>query len=216
MTWQNTLPFFKDGRCDTVMARVRAEVEAGKEVLPAWDKIFRAYDEMTPEEVKVVILGQDPYPTPGHAHGLSFSVEANVRPLPRSLNNIFKELETDLGIARPEHGNLEHWARQGVMLLNSSLTVEAGNAGSHAKYGWMELTDETISHLSGQCEHVVFILWGGHARKKKDLIDLSNHLIIESAHPSPLSASRGFFGSRPFSRANQYLKAQGRNPIRWG
>ena len=171
---------------------------------------------MAPEEVRVVILGQDPYPTPGHAHGLSFSVEEDVRPLPRSLNNIFKELESDLGLAKPDNGNLEHWARQGVMLLNSTLTVEAGNAGSHAKYGWSELTDETIRHISDQCQHVVFILWGGHARKKKDLIDASRHLVIESAHPSPLSASRGFFGSRPFSRTNAYLTEQGRAPILWG
>ena len=216
MTWQQSLSFFHDGRSDAVFARVRADIDAGREILPRWENILKAYDRISPEEVRVVILGQDPYPTPGHAHGLSFSVEADVRPLPRSLTNIFKELEADLGLSRPENGNLEHWAAQGVMLLNSTLTVEAGNAGSHAKYGWSELTDETIRFISDNCSHVVFILWGGHARKKADMIDRDRHLVIESAHPSPLSASRGFFGSRPFSRTNEYLQANGRNPIDWG
>jgi uracil-DNA glycosylase len=183
-------------------------------VYPAHDEVFAAL-HLTPfAEVKAVILGQDPYHGPNQAHGLCFSVRPGVPP-PPSLQNIFKELESDLGIAPPGHGSLDSWARQGVLLLNASLTVRAGKAASHQGKGWEVFTDEVLRTVNTKPERVVFILWGASARRKKALIDTSRHVVIESPHPSPLSASSGFFGSRPFSRANAALVEAGREPIDW-
>jgi uracil-DNA glycosylase len=183
-------------------------------VYPAHDEVFAAL-HLTPfAEVKAVILGQDPYHGPDQAHGLCFSVRPGVPP-PPSLQNIFKELESDLGISPPGHGCLDSWARQGVLLLNASLTVRAGKAASHQGKGWEIFTDEVLRTVNTKTERVVFILWGASARRKKALIDTSRHVVIESPHPSPLSASSGFFGSRPFSRANAALVEAGREPIDW-
>ena len=183
-------------------------------VYPPHDEVFAAL-HLTPfSEVKAVILGQDPYHGPNQAHGLCFSVRPGISP-PPSLQNIFKELEADLGYPPPSHGCLDSWAQQGVLLLNSSLTVRQGRAASHQGKGWETFTDEVLRAVNDKPERVVFILWGAAARKKKTLIDRSRHAIIESAHPSPLSASNGFFGSRPFSRANAALEAAGRTPIDW-
>lgn len=196
-------------------AFLQAEEAAGKLILPAAGKRFNALQSTPLEQVKVVILGQDPYPTPGHAHGLSFSVQPEVSPLPRSLLNINKELADDLGIDNNHTGCLQAWAEQGVLLLNTVLTVEAGNAGSHQKRGWETFTDVVIQTISQQSQPVVFILWGNHAQKKAALIDSERHHMITSAHPSPLSARRGFFGSKPFSRTNAFLQANGREPVDW-
>lgn len=195
-------------------AKLKNEIAAGKQIFPKPSEWFAAFDSTPFENVKVVILGQDPYPTPGHAHGLSFSVQPGVS-IPRSLANIYKELEADLGLKRATHGNLKSWADQGVLLLNTSLTVESGAAASHSKYGWDKFTDRAIHLLNDKREHLVFILWGAHAQKKGAFIDREKHLVIESVHPSPLSASRGFFGSKPFSKANAYLKKHGEKPIDW-
>ena len=183
-------------------------------VYPPHDEVFAAL-HLTPfSEVKAVILGQDPYHGPNQAHGLCFSVRPGVTP-PPSLQNIFKELEADLGHPPPSHGCLDSWAEQGVLLLNSSLTVRQGRAASHQGKGWETFTDEVLRAVDDKPERVVFILWGAAARKKKTLIDTDRHVIIESAHPSPLSASNGFFGSHPFSRANAALEEAGRTPIDW-
>lgn len=183
-------------------------------VYPEKDRIFHAFDAVAPSAVRCVILGQDPYHGPSQANGLSFSVNDGVK-IPPSLRNMYKELVTDLGCTQPTTGNLEKWSDQGVFLLNTSLTVEDGKAGSHAKKGWEAFTDRVIEVLSAQEEPIAFILWGNHAKSKKVLIDTSRHLIVESVHPSPLSANRGFFGSRPYSRVNQWLEEQGRQPIDW-
>ena len=183
-------------------------------VYPPADEVFAALHLTPYAETKVLILGQDPYHGARQAHGLCFSVRRGV-PIPPSLVNIHKELQTDLGIPPPDHGNLEAWAVQGVLLLNTTLTVRSGQATSHAGKGWETFTDEVIRTVAAKDDHVVFILWGSHARKKRTLIDASRHTIIESAHPSPLSAHNGFFGSRPFSRANAALVAAGRDPIDW-
>jgi uracil-DNA glycosylase len=183
-------------------------------VYPPHDEVFAALHLTPYAEVKAVILGQDPYHGPNQAHGLCFSVRPGVA-LPPSLHNIFKELEADLGVSPPSHGCLDHWARQGVLLLNASLTVRKGRAASHQGKGWETFTDEVLRAVNAKPERVVFILWGASARRKKALIDTSHHVIIESAHPSPLSASNGFFGSRPFSRANAALVEAGRPPIDW-
>ena len=183
------------------------------QVFPAHDEVFRAL-RLTPHaDVRAVILGQDPYHGPGQAHGLSFSVRPGVA-VPPSLRNIYKELHDDMGIEHPGHGNLEAWARSGVLLLNSVLTVRAHDAGSHRKQGWEILTDRIIEVVSEKSDPVVFILWGNLARSKASLI-ASHHHIIESPHPSPLSASRGFFGTKPFSRANDELVESRREPIDW-
>jgi uracil-DNA glycosylase len=197
---------------------LRAEEQRGRTIYPPRGMRLRAL-ELTPlDEVKVVILGQDPYHGPGQAHGLCFSVPDGVQ-VPPSLLNIYKELESDLGIARRPSGNLERWARQGVLLLNNSLTVEAGKAGSHAGKGWDAITDAAVAAVAGREVPSVFILWGSHARKKAanvpQLANGGSHLILASAHPSPLSAHAGFFGSRPFSKANAFLEANGRGPIDW-
>jgi uracil-DNA glycosylase len=183
-------------------------------VYPPAPEVFRALHLTPYAETKVVILGQDPYHGADQAHGLCFSVRRGVAP-PPSLVNIRKELKDDLGIDAPPHGDLEAWALQGVLLLNSSLTVRAGQAGSHAGKGWETFTDAVLRAVNAKTERVVFILWGAFARKKKALIDLDRHVVIESAHPSPLSAHNGFFGSRPFSRANAALVAAGREPVDW-
>jgi len=183
-------------------------------VFPPHDEVFAAL-HMTPyADTKVLLLGQDPYHGDGQAHGLSFSVKPGVR-IPPSLQNMYKELEDDLGIPAPDHGNLEAWARQGVLLLNASLTVRAHHAASHQKHGWETFTDRVITAVNDKPERVVFLLWGNSARKKKELIDPSRHVIIESVHPSPLSAHRGFFGSKPFSRTNAALTEAGLDPIDW-
>ena len=195
-----------------------AEREAGKRIFPPGPHGFRALDLTPLDEVKVVILGQDPYHGPGQAHGLCFSVPDGVRP-PPSLVNIYKELESDLGIRRPAHGFLEHWARQGVLLLNSVLTVEMGLAASHRERGWEKFTDAIIRLINDRREPVVFMLWGSYAQKKAAFVDSTDrggrHLVLRAAHPSPLSAHNGFFGCRHFSRANAFLAAQGLPPIDW-
>lgn len=194
-----------------------AEQAAGKQVLPPRAQWLNAL-ELTPlDQVKVVILGQDPYHGPGQAHGLAFSVPDGVR-VPPSLANIYKELERDCGRARRASGNLEHWARQGVLLLNTALTVEAGKAGSHAGKGWEAVTDAIVDAVAQAPRPSVFLLWGNHARRKAARIPAMHsgrHLVLESAHPSPLSAYNGFFGSRPFSRANAFLRQAGRPTIDW-
>lgn len=197
---------------------LRAEEDAGKVIYPPRGARLHAL-ELTPlDEVKVVILGQDPYHGPGQAHGLCFSVQHGVK-LPPSLVNIYKELESDLGIPRAATGNLEMWARQGVLLLNNSLTVEAGRAGSHAGRGWDAITDAAVAAVAARAEPSVFILWGAHARKKAmrvpELQGDTRHLVLTSAHPSPLSAHSGFFGTRPFSKANAFLEANGRGAVDW-
>lgn len=195
-------------------AFLKNEIDAGQRVYPKPSNWFAAFDHTPIDKVKVVILGQDPYHGPGQAHGLSFSVPEGVRP-PPSLLNIFKELETDLGVKRPNHGSLIKWADQGVLLLNSVLTVRDSQAASHQNRGWEEFTDSAIRVLNDKCEHLVFVLWGSYAQKKGQFIDRNKHLIIQGVHPSPLSASRGFIGSRPFSKCNDYLVRQGKQPIDW-
>lgn len=189
------------------------EKKANKTIYPPGPKIFEAF-RLTPiNDVKIVILGQDPYHGNNQAHGLCFSV-LEPTPPPPSLVNIFKELETDLGFSRPKHGNLSSWARQGVFLLNTVLTVAAGNAGSHRKKGWERFTDFIIKLLSQRQKHLVFILWGRDAQSKHKLIT-GDHLVLKAPHPSPLSAHTGFFGSKPFSQANNYLESNGLSPINW-
>ena len=183
-------------------------------VYPPHDEVFAALHLTPYESVKVLVLGQDPYHGPGQAHGLCFSVRPEVD-VPPSLVNIHKELADDLGCRIPSHGNLEHWARQGVLLLNTSLTVRARQAASHQRKGWETFTDRIIEVVNGKEDRVVFILWGAAARKKKAFVDTSRHTVIESPHPSPLSAHKGFFGTKPFSRANAALTGAGRQPVDW-
>ncbi len=192
---------------------VRGEY-ATRIVYPPAGKIFAAFDSCPFDKVKVVILGQDPYPGAGQANGLSFSVNPGVE-LPRSLRNIYTELQSDLGCTPPASGDLSRWARQGVLLLNATLTVNAGAPASHQNHGWETFTDAAIRKLAEEREGLVFILWGAYAQRKGEFIDRSRHCVITSPHPSPLSASRGFFGSRPFSRANEYLVARGEAPVDW-
>ncbi|MFT5778827.1 MAG: uracil-DNA glycosylase [Crocinitomicaceae bacterium] len=185
------------------------------QILPDANQIFRAFDACTFENTKVVILGQDPYPTKGHANGLCFSVAADVRPLPKSLKNIYKELEADLGLTFYENGDLNRWAEQGVILLNSVLTVHAGETDSHKNRGWEEFTDAVIQKLSENKTDVVYLLWGSKAIRKAENVDRDRNLVLTSPHPSPLSAYRGFFGCKHFSRTNAYLKDKGRSEISW-
>ncbi|MDR0733060.1 MAG: uracil-DNA glycosylase [Dysgonamonadaceae bacterium] len=187
---------------------------ASTRIYPKGAQIFNAFEKTPFDKVKVVILGQDPYHEPGQAHGLCFSVNDGIA-LPPSLQNIYKELHDDLGIPPQASGNLERWAEQGVLLLNATLTVRAHHAGSHQNKGWEEFTDAVIHKVAEEKEHVVFILWGSYAQRKGGFIDPQKHLVIKSAHPSPLSVHRGFFGSRPFSKANNYLVESGQTPIRW-
>ncbi|GAB3029215.1 MULTISPECIES: uracil-DNA glycosylase [Oleiagrimonas] len=193
---------------------LRAEKRAGKEIYPPGGEIFAAFDHTPFDMVKVVILGQDPYHGPGQAHGLCFSVRPGV-PAPPSLVNIFKEIENDLGIPRPDHGCLTPWADRGVLLLNTVLTVERGQAASHRGKGWEGFTDHVIDVLNQERENLVFLLWGSHAGSKAKRIDSRRHGILRAPHPSPLSAHRGFLGCAHFSRANQYLEAHGQTPIDW-
>ena len=193
---------------------LRQEKKNGKEIFPPGSEIFNGF-EFTPfEKVKVVILGQDPYHGRGQAHGLSFSVKEGVQP-PPSLENIFKELKTDLDIKRPKTGNLKKWATQGVLLLNSSLTVERSKPASHQGKGWETFTDKVLETLNKEKVNIVYILWGRKAQEKGQFLDKKNNLIIESAHPSPFSANNGFFGSKPFSKANSYLSEKNMTPIDW-
>lgn len=191
-----------------------ATERAAHSVYPPADDVFAALHLTPYADTRVVILGQDPYHGPRQAHGLCFSVRPGVR-IPPSLANIHKELHDDLGLPIPDHGNLERWARNGVLLLNATLTVRAGQAGSHQKHGWETFTDHVIEVVAAKTEMVVFLLWGNSARRKRALIDTTRHHVIESAHPSPLSAHNGFFGSKPFSRANAALVAAGRAPVDW-
>ena len=213
-SWKNALagefgkPYF-----ESLVRFLHKEKEEGKKRYPPGSQIFRAF-ELTPvDKLKVVILGQDPYHGPGQAHGLSFSVSAGV-PAPPSLKNIFKEIESDLGITMSGYPDLEKWARQGVLLLNAVLTVRAGVAASHSKIGWEEFTDAVIRYISDNCEGVVFLLWGNFARSKSALIDRSRHYVLEAAHPSPL-ARGAFFGCRHFSQTNAILSSRGLVPIDW-
>lgn len=183
-------------------------------IYPPAGQIFAAFDACPFSNVKVVILGQDPYHGPGQAHGLCFSVNDGVR-MPPSLLNIFKEVSDDTGVPLPTSGNLTRWARQGVLLLNATLTVRANCAGSHQHHGWEQFSDSVVKALSDNCEHIVFILWGSYAASKSSLIDQSKHLVLTSVHPSPLSAHRGFFGNHHFSLANRYLTEHNRTPIQW-
>ena len=192
-----------------------AYIEHKGSVFPKGSQIFRAFDLCPFNELKVVILGQDPYPTKGHAHGLCFSVEPDVKPFPKSLLNIFKEIQLDLGIPMPDNGNLARWAEQGVLLLNSSLTVEEGKPDSHKGYGWEKFTDAVIRSINEQKTGVVFILWGAKAISKESFIDPSKHLILKSVHPSPLSAHRGFFGCKHFSKTNEFLRMMEQSEIQW-
>jgi uracil-DNA glycosylase len=212
--WNPVLRSELDASYFADLQRFVSEERARGPVFPPAAEVFAALHLTPYAEVKVLILGQDPYHGPGQAHGLCFSVRRGVL-LPPSLENIFIELEADVGVPRPDHGCLEHWARQGVLLLNATLTVRAHQAASHQGKGWERFTDAVIQAVNAKAERVVFILWGAHARKKKALVDRSRHVVIESAHPSPLSAHNGFFGSRPFSRANAALLEAGRTPVDW-
>ncbi|MBF81923.1 MAG: uracil-DNA glycosylase [Actinobacteria bacterium] len=196
------------------LQRYLYEERTHSKVFPEHNEVFTAFHLTSFRDVKILILGQDPYHGEGQAHGLSFSVQKGVS-IPPSLKNIYKELNSDLGIETPTHGNLEPWALQGVLLLNATLTVRAHQPGSHQGKGWETFTDEVIRKVNEKKEKTIFFLWGAFARKKSVLIDQGRHHIIESAHPSPLSAHRGFFGSRPFSEANRVLKNSGRDPVNW-
>lgn len=196
------------------LERFLAEERATQTIFPPEDEVFTAF-ELTPfEQVKVFLLGQDPYPSPGHAHGLCFSVKPGVKP-PQSLKNIYKELNADLGCPIPEHGNLSAWAAQGMLMINAVLTVRAGKANSHKNKGWEKFTDAVIRKVNDKPERVVFLLWGAFAQKKRRLIDEDRHAVIIGTHPSPLSAHNGFFGSKPFSAINLALEQGGREPIDW-
>ena len=210
--------FFKTQMAESYFASLRSFVEEEYEngvCYPPKEQILHAFRSCPLDKVQVVILGQDPYHGPGQANGLSFSVHDGVK-FPRSLLNIFKELENDLGIPIPNSGNLERWAAQGVLLLNAVLTVQQGKAGSHKRKGWEILTDAVIEHINTECENVVFLLWGGDAQKKGKKIDAEKHLVLTSGHPSPLSANRGYwFGNKCFSQTNAYLKSVGKSEIDW-
>ncbi|AKD04483.1 uracil-DNA glycosylase [Pontibacter korlensis] len=213
-SWQNILqdefekPYFKE-----LVSFVRDEY-ATQKVYPSGNQIFNAFEMCPFDKVKVVILGQDPYHGPNQANGLAFSVSDKVR-TPPSLLNIFKEIKSDLGKDIPATGNLERWATQGVLLLNATLTVRAGNAGSHQRKGWEEFTDAVVQKVNELKENVVFMLWGAYAQKKGGFIDERKHLVLKAAHPSPFAADRGFFGSRHFSKANTYLQQHGKEPVDW-
>ena len=210
-------PLLRDQFDEPYWAELQAFVADERQrhtVYPPHDEVFAALHATPYAATKVMILGQDPYHGPDQAHGLCFSVRRGVR-VPPSLANVHKELHADLGLAIPDHGNLERWARGGVLLLNTTLTVRAGQAASHQKRGWERFTDRVIEVVNDKQDRVVFVLWGASARRKRALIDTGRHTIVESAHPSPLSARNGFFGSRPFSRTNEALAAAGRDPIDW-
>lgn len=205
---------FETGYMAELRKFLREQEKLGKTIYPAGDEIFAALNATAFEAVKVVILGQDPYHGPGQAHGLCFSVRKGIS-VPPSLQNIYKELVADVGFVPPDHGCLSEWAEQGVLLLNSVLTVEAGLAGSHQGRGWEIFTDSIVNHLNVDATGIVFILWGNYAQKRGAMIDRDMHLVLESVHPSPLSASRGFFGNHHFSKSNEYLLAQNKAAIDW-
>ncbi len=214
-SWKRVLsPEFELDYMRALSEFLREERAAGQTIFPAGNEIFNALNATPFEKVKVVILGQDPYHGPGQAHGLCFSVRSGVA-LPPSLKNIYKEIANDLGIAPPRTGNLQCWAEQGVLLLNSVLTVQSGNTASHQRKGWERFTDRIIALLNERRENLVFLLWGNYAQRKGAIIDRSRHLVLESVHPSPLSASRGFFGNHQFSRCNHYLESHQQTPIDW-
>ncbi len=214
-TWTSVLgaekqkPYFQK-----IMDFLHDERNAGKTIYPPQAEVFNALKFTPYQDVKVVIIGQDPYHGPRQAHGLSFSVVEGVKP-PPSLQNIYKELESDLGLSRPQHGCLEKWAKQGVLLLNATLTVEASKPQSHGNLGWQTFTDEVIKSLNEHPNEIVFLLWGSFAQKKSSLINTLKHKVLKAPHPSPLSAHRGFLGCKHFSKANAFLKEQGRTPIDW-
>lgn len=214
-SWQQVLseekkaPYFQK-----ILDFVKAERQKGKKIYPPHPDIFNAFKFTPYSDVRVVILGQDPYHGPGQAHGLCFSVQAGIDP-PPSLQNIFKELHRDLKLKIPNHGCLEKWAKQGVLLLNAVLTVEAGQAGSHANIGWQQFTDKVIETLNHHPEPIVFLLWGAYAQRKGHAIDRQKHLVLEAPHPSPLSAHRGFLGCGHFSKANAFLRSNHRKEIDW-
>ena len=215
LSWREALanerqqPYFQE-----ILKFVENERSSGKSVFPPNSEVFAALQFTPLEAVKVVIIGQDPYHGPGQAHGLAFSVKPGV-PLPPSLRNIYKELNSDLGISMPAHGCLTGWAKEGVLLLNTSLTVEQGRPGSHSKIGWERFTDRIIEILNERTKSNVFMLWGAHAQRKGAIIDRKKHLVLAAAHPSPLSAHNGFMGCRHFSAANSYLQQQGKRPVSW-
>lgn len=212
MEWTD-LEFFGVG--DKILAlKLTEKINAGVPIYPPLHQILRAFDETKFDDVKVVILGQDPYPTFGHANGLAFSVSPMIDKLPKSLQNIYKELEEDVGVKRTT-GDLTSWARQGVLLLNTIFTVEEGKPKAHEGFGWEALSDEAIHKLSLQRENIVFVLWGKKAQEKAHMIDTEKHMVIKAPHPSPLSARTGFFGSKPFSKINAYLKEHGQQEIDW-
>jgi uracil-DNA glycosylase len=214
-SWKETLSQeFKKPYFLQIATHLKTEKLGGKTIYPPGGLIFNAFNTTSFDKTKVVILGQDPYHGPGQAHGLSFSVPKGIPP-PPSLINIFKELKQDIGMPIPGHGNLTHWAEQGVLLLNASLTVRANEPMSHAKIGWAEFTDGVISKVSTLKEHVVFLLWGKFAQEKQALVDETKHLVLKAAHPSPFSADKGFFGCKHFSRANAWLASKGIDPIEW-
>ncbi len=214
-SWLRVLaPEFEQPYMRELRQFLRERKQQGEEIYPPADKWFSALDTTPFEQVRVVILGQDPYHGPGQAHGLCFSVQPGV-PSPPSLVNIFKELQADLGIPPSPHGCLNHWAEQGVLLLNSVLTVEQGKAGAHQNKGWETFTDSVVDHLNREREGLVFLLWGGYAQRKGNRIDRSRHCVLQAPHPSPLSAHRGFLGCRHFSQANAYLQSRGLPAIDW-
>lgn len=214
-SWKQVLKDeFKKPYFEQIALHLKTEKSQGKIIYPPGSLIFNAFNSTPIDNVKVVILGQDPYHGPNQAHGLCFSVQNGVPP-PPSLINIFKELQDDIGINIPNHGNLSHWAQQGVFLLNASLTVRAGEPMSHAKIGWATFTDTVIKKISDIKKHVVFLLWGKFAQEKRVLIDESKHLILRAAHPSPLSAFSGFFGCKHFSKTNAWLMSKGIDPVDW-
>ena len=208
------LPEFTADYMAALKAFLASEKAAGKQIYPKGSEWFRALDLTPLDKVRVVILGQDPYHGPGQAHGICFSVKPGISP-PPSLLNIYKEIESDLGLARPQHGFLEHWATQGVLLLNSVLTVEAGKAASHQGKGWERLTDAVVRLVNDRPDPVVFMLWGAYAQKKAAFVDSSRHLVLKAAHPSPLSAHNGFLGCQHFSKCNAFLESRGLPPIDW-
>jgi len=215
-SWKNALKEeFSQSYMKALEQFLQEEQYAGKSILPAPSLWFNALNATPINKVKVLILGQDPYPTKGHAHGLCFSALDPIEPLPKSLQNIYKELKSDLNIDNTHTANLQAWTKQGVLLLNAVLTVEEGRANAHKNRGWEQFTDKIIKIVNEECKNVVFVLWGSYAQKKAKLIDASKHLIIQDPHPSPLSAYRGFFGSKPFSKINSYLEAHKQETIDW-
>jgi uracil-DNA glycosylase len=213
-TWKSKLKEEFEKEYFLVLTEFIKEEYKSKTIYPPGGQIFNAFNLCPFDKVKAVVIGQDPYHGPGQAHGLCFSVKEGVD-FPPSLINIFKEIELDLGLPRPQSGNLERWASQGVLLLNATLTVRSHQAGSHQKKGWEEFTDSVINALNKEKHNIVFFLWGAYAQKKGESLDRKKHLVLESVHPSPLSASRGFFGNKHFSRCNDYLNKNGIEPINW-